>query len=135
MPVAVLITTWVFGVAKPDLKVFFNVSFIVIGVVIASFGEIQFVLTGFLYQLGGIVFEAVRLVMIQRLLSSDEYKMDPLVSFYYFAPVCAVMNFFVACVFELPYVSAQDFYNVGLFTLLLNAIVAFGLNVCLVFLV
>lgn len=85
-PVAVLLATWALGVAPANLKTLGNVSFIVIGVVIASFGEIKFVMTGFLFQVGGITFEAIRLVMVQRLLSSAEFKMDPLVSLYYFAP-------------------------------------------------
>lgn len=59
------------------MKTLGNVSFIVIGVVIASMGEIQFVMIGFLFQVGGIIFEAVRLVMVERLLSSAEFKMDP----------------------------------------------------------
>jgi hypothetical protein len=117
------------------MKVLFNVSFIVIGVIIASIGEIKFVLAGFLYQVLGIVFEAIRLVLVQRLLSSAEYKMDPLVSLYYFAPVCAIMNFIVSLFFEVPRLSAADVWNVGVFTLLANAMVAFALNVSVVFLV
>ena len=113
----------------------FKVSFIVIGVVIASFGEIEFVLIGFLFQLGGIVFEALRLVMVQKLLSSPEYKMDPLVSLYYFAPLCAVMNFCVAAVIEIPFIKLEEIYHVGLTLLLANAVIAFALNVSVVFLV
>lgn len=113
----------------------FNVAFIVIGVMIASFGEIRFVLKGFLYQLGGIVFEALRLVMVQKLLSSAEFKMDPLVSLYYFAPVCAIMNFIVAAVVEIPRIKIEEVYHVGLLTLFANACVAFALNVSVVFLV
>ena len=106
-----------------------------VGVVIASFGEIDFVLTGFLYQVGGIVFEAVRIVMVERLLSGAEFKMDPLVSLYYYAPVCAVMNLTVALFWEIPSVTMEQVYAVGLGTLLLNASVAFCLNVSVVFLV
>lgn len=113
----------------------FKVSFIVIGVIIASFGEIEFVLTGFLFQLGGIVFEALRLVMVQKLLSSAEYKMDPLVSLYYFAPICAIMNFCVAAVVEIPHIKMAEIYQLGLFVLLANAVIAFALNVSVVFLV
>lgn len=117
------------------MKILFNVSIIVIGVVIASFGEIKFVLIGFIYQLGGICFEAVRLVLVQRLLNSAEYKMDPLVSLYYFAPVCAIMNSCFALIFEIPRISMTEVYNVGLWILLLNALIAFALNVSIVFLV
>lgn len=135
MPVAVLLTTAILGVAPLNLKVLGNVSFIVIGVVIASLGEIQFVMTGFLYQCGGIAFEAVRLVMVQRLLSSAEFKMDPLVSLYYFAPACACMNGFVLLFTELPLLTMDDIYRVGGMTLFANALVAFLLNVSVVFLI
>lgn len=134
-PVAVLIASWIFGVAPPSLKTLGNVSFIVFGVVIASYGEIQFNMTGFLYQLGGIVFEATRLVMVQRLLSSAEFKMDPLVSLYYFAPACAIMNGIVAMFFEVPKLTLADIERVGYFLLLVNAMIAFLLNVSVVFLV
>lgn len=134
-PVAVLLATWSLGVAPPNLKTLGNVSFIVIGVVIASFGEIQFNLTGFLFQVGGITFEAIRLVMVQRLLSSAEFKMDPLVSLYYFAPACAVMNGLASLILEVPKLAMTDLYRVGLFVLLANAMVAFFLNVSVVFLV
>lgn len=135
MPVAVLLTSWALGIAPPSLKTLGNVSFIVVGVIIASYGEIEFDLTGFLYQAGGISFEATRLVMVQRLLSSAEFKMDPLVSLYYFAPVCAVMNSLTALVIEVPKMSLQNVYDVGVFILVANAMVAFMLNVSVVFLV
>ncbi|KAF4270009.1 hypothetical protein KXW98_005171 [Aspergillus fumigatus] len=134
-PVAVLLATWAMGMAPVNLKVLFNVAVIVIGVVIASFGEIKFVFIGFLFQIGGIVFEATRLVMVQRLLSSAEFKMDPLVSLYYFAPVCAVMNGVTALFVEVPNLTMGHIYNVGVWTLLANAVVAFLLNVSVVFLI
>ena len=98
-------------------------------------GEIKFVTIGFIYQICGVVFEAMRLAMVQRVLSSPDLKMDPLVSLYYFAPICAVMNFFVALVWEIPRASMDDVYNVGLFTFLLNGVCAFLLNVAVVMLV
>lgn len=130
-----LIVGSLLGVDSADRKKFLIVSIIVLGVIIASYGEIKFKLTGFLFQLGGVVFEAIRLVMVQKLLSSAEYKMDPLVSLYYFAPVCAIMNFCVAVVVELPRISMAEVYNVGLLTFLANAAIAFALNVSVVFLV
>jgi len=134
-PIAVLVTSWLFGVANPKLKVLFNVLVIVFGVALASFGEIKFVWLGFFFQAGGIVFEAVRLIMIQILLSGEGQNMDPLVSLYYYAPVCAVTNFLVAAATELPSFSMTDVSRVGVFTLILNAGVAFMLNVSSVFLI
>lgn len=112
-----------------------NVCIIVLGVMIACFGEVDFVVVGVLFQIGGIVFEAIRLVMVQRLLSSDEFKMDPLVSLYYFAPICALMNGAVAAAVELPRFKMEDVWHVGVWMLVLNAVVAFALNISVVFLV
>lgn len=134
-PVAVLLAGWALGVSSPSLKTFLNVSAIVVGVIIASIGEIKFDLIGFIYQMAGVAFEAIRLTMVQRLLSSAEYKMDPLVSLYYFAPVCAGMNLIVALFWEVPKITMAEIYNVGGFTFLLNGMVAFGLNVSVVMLV
>lgn len=134
-PVFVLFSSWALGVSQPNLKVFLNVSVIVVGVVIASIGEIKFVWIGFIYQIFGIAFEALRLTMVQRLLSSAEFKMDPLVSLYYFAPVCAAMNFVVALFWEFPKLSMQEVYDVGFMTFFLNGLCAFALNVSVVFLV
>jgi hypothetical protein len=75
------------GISKPNPKVLLNVIFIVIGIVIASYGEIAFVFIGFVFQACGIIFESIRLALVEKLLSSAENKMDPLVSLYYFAPV------------------------------------------------
>lgn len=134
-PVAVLLATWGLGLEKPNMKILANVSSIVVGIMLASYGEVAFNMTGFIYQAFGIGFEATRLVMVQRLLSSAEYKMDPLVSLYYFAPVCAAMNFIIFLFTEAGTVTMDDVERVGFFILLLNALVAFGLNVAVVFLV
>jgi hypothetical protein len=134
-PVAVLISGWALGVSQPNLKQFLNVSAIVVGVIIASMGEIHFVVIGVIYQIAGVIFEALRLTMVQRLLSSADFKMDPLVSLYYFAPICAVMNGVVALIWEFPKVSMAEVYNVGFFTFFLNGLCAFMLNVSVVFLV
>jgi hypothetical protein len=134
-PVAVLLATWGMGMAPANMKVLANVSIIVVGVIIASFGEVKFQLVGFLFQVGGIIFEATRLVMVQGLLSSADFKMDPMVSLYYFAPICAVMNGAVALFLEFPRCTMEHVYSVGVWTLVLNAVIAFLLNVSVVFLV
>lgn len=134
-PVAVLFVAWGWGVENPSLQKLLNILVIVAGVALASFGEIAFRWAGFFYQLGGIVFEAMRLVMIQVLLSEDGQKMDPLVSLYYYAPVCAVMNLLVAVVTEIGRFEWADAATAGYGVLVLNAGVAFMLNVSSVFLV
>lgn len=134
-PVAVLVAGWALAIEKPDYSKLGKVSLIVIGVALASFGEIDFVMAGFLYQCAGIFFEAIRICMVQRLLQGDEFKMDPLVSLYYYAPACAAMNLTVALFMEVPKIQMAEVYAVGLWTFLANAGVAFLLNVSVVFLV
>lgn len=65
----------------------------------------------------------------------NSYKMDPLVSLYYYAPVCAVMNVFVALFVEMPSFKMSDLVQLGPWILIANASCAFLLNVASVFLV
>ncbi|KAJ5242996.1 sugar phosphate/phosphate translocator [Penicillium citrinum] len=133
--VVTLFATWAFGIAPANFKTLGNVGIIVIGVVIASFGEIQFDMLGFIIQVGGIIFEALRLVMVQRLLSSAEFKMDPLVSLYYYAPACAVTNGVITLFTDVPRMTMNDIYGLGIMTLIANALVAFLLNASVVLLI
>ncbi|KAJ5098650.1 sugar phosphate/phosphate translocator, partial [Penicillium argentinense] len=133
--VVTLVATWAFGIAPTSMKTLANVGIIVIGVMIASVGEIKFDLLGFLIQVGGIIFEALRLVMVQRLLSSAEFKMDPLVSLYYYAPACAVTNGVITLFTDLPRMTMNDIYGLGIMTLIANALVAFLLNASVVLLI
>lgn len=134
-PVVILFCTWAFKLEPYNFRQLMNVCVIVLGVMIACFGEVDFVVVGVLFQIGGIVFEAIRLVMVQRLLSSEEFKMDPLVSLYYFAPICALMNGAVALAVELPRFQMEDLWHVGVWMLIANAVVAFALNISVVFLI
>lgn len=131
----VLLLSWAYGLANPSVRVFLKVLIIVFGVGLASVGEIRFSWIGFWFQTGGILFEAMRLLMIQVLLSEDGQNMDPLVSLYYYAPVCAFMNIVTAWFAEVAVFQWEDFYRVGVVILVLNALVAFLLNVSSVFLV
>jgi hypothetical protein len=60
--------------------------------------------------------------------------MDPLVSLYYYAPICALFNFLIALITDLPTFTLSTLTRVGPSTLLLNAILAFMLNASSVFL-
>lgn len=129
----VLLITWGLGIKPFDGKTLANVSIIVVGVVIASYGEIRFVMAGFICQALATGFEATRLVLIERLLSA--YKMDALVSLYYYAPVCTLMNAAASLYFEIPIMSWSNVEDVGYFNMIANASIAFLLNVSLVLLV
>ncbi|MCO5560111.1 hypothetical protein L7F22_013718 [Adiantum nelumboides] len=132
MPVAVLLISFVMGLKQPSgtlLAIVFSIS---LGVATASYGEVDFVMSGFLYQVMAIAFESSRLVMIQVLLQG--LKMDPLVSLHYFAPVCAAINF-VLLIFWEGFEPFLDLHRIGPFVLLTNAAAAFCLNITAVFLI
>ena len=61
--------------------------------------------------------------------------MDPMVSLYYFAPACAVINGVFTLFVEVPKMTMGDIYGLGIGTLVANAFVAFLLNVAVVLLV
>ncbi|TPX35295.1 hypothetical protein SmJEL517_g02359 [Synchytrium microbalum] len=132
-PVFVLVIGYAFQTEQPDMVVLGKVMSIVVGVIIASYGEFEFVFIGFVFQAVGILSEASRLVMIQKLLSC--YKMGPLVSLHCFAPVCAVTNFAAFLVLESKSLRWDHVNAVGLQVLLLNCLIAFGLNIAVVFLI
>ena len=134
-PVVTLLVSWSWGVATPSMEVLINILIITCSVGLAVSGEIQFSLLGIFYQMASLVCDANRLVMMQMLLSEDGQKMDALVTLYYTAPVCAVMNSIIAWNTEL-----RDFHwsvvpNTGYLTLLSNAVVGFMLNVSIFLLV
>jgi hypothetical protein len=131
MPVAVLLISFAFRLKEPSLQLIAIVTSISLGVATASYGEVDFAMSGFIAQVLAIAFESSRLVMVQVLLQG--LKMNPLVSLYYFAPVCAAINFVLLMAWE-GFAPFQEIHKVGIFVLLSNASVAFALNVTSVFL-
>ncbi|KAF4461227.1 triose phosphate 3-phosphoglycerate phosphate translocator [Fusarium albosuccineum] len=134
-PVCVLIASWIWGVAQPNKTTFANIMLIVFGVGLASLGEIEFSWLGFIFQLCGTISEAVRVVMIQVMLSAEGLRMDPLVGLYYYAPVCTIMNIFVVFFTEAPKFQWEHVVKAGYGMLFLNAFLAFILNIVSVFLI
>jgi hypothetical protein len=131
MPVAVLLISFVFGLKQPSGVLIAIVMSISLGVATASYGEVDFEMTGFIAQVMAIAFESSRLVMVQVLLQG--LKMDPLVSLHYFAPVCAAINFVLLICWE-GFEPFLELRRVGPLVLFTNAGVAFGLNITAVFL-
>lgn len=101
--------------------------------VILRFSPHISVFSGFVCQALGILFEAARLVSIQKLLHG--IKMDPLVSLYYFAPVCAGVNMLLLPIYEgtAPFYLVWD--RLGPIIMITNASCAFCLNIAVVFLI
>ncbi|SCV68257.1 BQ2448_378 [Microbotryum intermedium] len=131
--VAVLTMSVMMGIEQFNRRTTVVVCFISMGVFIASYHEANFVFAGFIFQSLGILFEATRLVAIQKLLQG--LRMDPLVSLHYFAPVCAALNLLLVPVFEgyRPFELVLE--RVGAFTLFINCNFALLLNVSVVYLI
>lgn len=131
--VAVLLMSVAMGLDSFNRRKAIVVLAISFGVALASYGELNFVFSGFIFQCFGIVFEATRLVAIQKLLQG--MRMDPLVSLYYYAPVCACFNALLVPIFEGWAPFEEVLPRVGVITLILNCSVALCLNISVVFLI
>ncbi|KAL0311784.1 UNVERIFIED_CONTAM: putative sugar phosphate/phosphate translocator [Sesamum radiatum] len=88
MPVAVYTIGIMFKKDSYKNSTMFNMLGISVGVAIAAYGEAKYDSWGVFLQLGAVVFEATRLVMIQILLTSKGISLNPITSLYYVAPSC-----------------------------------------------
>ncbi len=135
MPVAVYSTG---VIAKKDTfnsKTMTNMVAISVGVAIAAYGEARFNLFGVMLQLGAVVVEATRLVMIQILLTSKGITLNPISTLYYVAPCCFVFLSIPWMVVEYPVLMATSSFKVDFFVFGMNSLAAFALNLAVFLLV
>ena len=69
MPGLVYVCGVAFGMEKLTRTTSFNMFIIAIGVAIAAYGEINFIYIGVVEQLSALVFEALRLMLVQVLIT------------------------------------------------------------------
>lgn len=93
MPVAVFLLGAAFGLEELSLQMMGTMSVISGGVLIASYGEVNFNWIGVVYMMGGVVGEAFRLIFIEILLKRKGMKLDPITMMYYVSP-CRYVIFF-----------------------------------------
>ncbi|KAL9026787.1 MAG: hypothetical protein Q9196_004598, partial [Gyalolechia fulgens] len=134
-PVAVFLALCSLRLSTLTIRTTCDLLVIAFGIVLASLGEVRFHVNGFVYQIGAIVFEAYRLALTQKILSDEKYKMDPLVSLYYFAPCSAGMIAAMGVLGEWRTIRWEELGDVGWWLWAANGIVAMGLNVAGVFLI
>ena len=65
MPVAVFVVSVLLGTTKYNLKTAVNMAVVGTGIAIASYGEINFVIIGVVFQIIAIFCESFRMVLIQ----------------------------------------------------------------------
>lgn len=135
MPGLVYVCGVSFGMEKLTKLTSFNMVIIAIGVAIAAYGEIDFVWIGVIEQLSALVFEAVRLMLVQVLITRQGYGMNPIQSLYYVSPACGVCLLLPFIFVELPEIMADTMLVIDYPMLLMNAITAFALNLAVFLLI
>ena len=71
---------------------YFIMDAIVIGVLVASYGEININWIGVVYQMGGVVGEAFRLIFMEILVKRKGLKLNPISLMYYVSPCRHVLS-------------------------------------------
>ncbi|KAG7667588.1 hypothetical protein Ndes2526B_g03594 [Nannochloris sp. 'desiccata'] len=135
MPVAVFSVGCVFGTERFNMQTFLNMILVTIGVAIASFGELNFNLTGVLFQLSSITMESIRLVLVQILLQSRGLKLNPITTLYYVAPCCFMFLLLPFFAIEYHQIAADNALSINPLNFLGNATAAFGLNMAVFLLI
>ena len=135
MPGLVYVCGVAFGMEKLTRVTSFNMFIIAIGVAIAAYGEINFVYIGVVEQLSALVFEALRLMLVQVLITRQGYAMNPIQSLYYVSPACAACLALPFAAVELPEILADVHLEIDYGMLLLNALTAFALNLAVFLLI
>lgn len=130
-PLTVYAVGCVFGTDTLGWKSAFNVVLVVAGVVLATYGEFQFVLVGVLAQTVAIFSEAFRLVLVQKLLHGTNVKLTPMTFMCYVSPVCFLALLGPALLLEMPKLMVSGNNTASLLVLWaigLSALIAFALN-------
>lgn len=135
MPGLVYVCGVAFGMEKLTRTTSFNMFIIAIGVAIAAYGEINFIYIGVVEQLSALVFEALRLMLVQVLITRQGYAMNPIQSLYYVSPACAACLALPFIAVELPEILADVHLEIDYGMLLLNALTAFALNLAVFLLI
>lgn len=135
MPGLVYVCGVAFGMEKLTRTTSFNMFIIAIGVAIAAYGELDFIYIGVVEQLSALVFEALRLMLVQVLITRQGYAMNPIQSLYYVSPACAACLAMPFIAVELPEILADVHLEIDYGMLLLNALAAFALNLAVFLLI
>ncbi|KAG8375783.1 hypothetical protein BUALT_Bualt10G0136200 [Buddleja alternifolia] len=112
-----------------------NMLAISVGVAIAAYGEAKYDSWGVFLQLGAVVFEATRLVMIQILLTSKGINLNPITSLYYVAPSCLAFLSIPWLFVEFPVLKQQTSFRFDFVIFGTNSLCAFALNLAVFLLV
>ncbi|KAI3803626.1 hypothetical protein L1987_31783 [Smallanthus sonchifolius] len=138
MPVAVFILGVAAGLEAMSCGMLLIMSVISFGVLVASYGEININWIGVVYQMGGVVGEALRLIFMEILVKRKGVKLNPISMMFYFrefhfcpceqnlGSLCSAVCLFVPWIFlEMP---RMESWTLQPFVLTLNSLCTFALN-------
>lgn len=100
LPVLVFFVSVAYGVAKFERQLLWSIMVISIGVVLVTEGQVDMSIIGLVLQTTSLVFESVRLVMIEVLLKQKGISLNPITTLYYVAPVTLLCISLPAAAFE-----------------------------------
>jgi drug/metabolite transporter (DMT)-like permease len=135
MPVAVYSTGVLLKKEVFKSQTMANMVGISLGVGIAAYGEAKFNGWGVMLQLGAVAFEAIRLVLIQILLTSKGISLNPITSLYYVAPCCFAFLSIPWILIEYPSLRDTSSFQFDYLVFGTNAACAFALNLAVFLLV
>ncbi|KAG1680763.1 hypothetical protein FOA52_008096 [Chlamydomonas sp. UWO 241] len=135
MPGLVYMSGIMLATEKFSIPVTLNMMLIAFGVVICALGETNLVMMGLIQQLAALGFEALRLTMVQVLINSKGYNMNPLQSLYYVSPACMVSLFPAWLLHELSDLRTRTDWVFNPSVMLANAVTAFILNLAVFLLI
>ncbi|KAF5949870.1 hypothetical protein HYC85_011863 [Camellia sinensis] len=133
MPVAVFILGVAAGLEMMSCRMLLIMSVISFGVLVASYGEIDINWIGVVYQMGGVIGEALRLIFMEIFVKRKGLKLNPISVMYYVSPcrhfLCSALCLFIPWIFlEKPKMDAQGTWSFQPVILTLNSLCTFALN-------
>ncbi|CAI0556725.1 unnamed protein product, partial [Linum tenue] len=155
MPVAVFVLGVAAGLEVNSCRMFLIMSVISFGVLVASYGEININWIGVVYQMGGVVGEALRLIFMEIFVKRKGLKLNPISVMYYVSPcrhvycflfqrstlvdysdhnfiaivLCSAICLFIPWIFlERPRMVEQGTWEFQPVILMLNSLCTFALN-------
>ncbi|KAK6132101.1 hypothetical protein DH2020_034167 [Rehmannia glutinosa] len=121
VPVAVFILGVFAGLEVMSCRMLLIMSVISFGVLVASYGEMEINWIGVVYQMGGVVGEALRLIFMEIFVKRKGLKLNPI-------SVIAICLLIPWIFLEKPKMDAEGTWSFKPFMLTLNSLCTFALN-------
>ncbi|KAE9621553.1 putative sugar phosphate transporter domain-containing protein [Lupinus albus] len=128
MPVAVFVLGVAAGLEVMSCRMLLIMSVISFGVLVASYGEININWIGVVYQMGGVVGEALRLIFMEIFVKRKGLKLNPISVMYYVSPFSALCLFLPWIFLEKSKMDDHGPWNFPPVLLILNCLCTFALN-------